>query len=141
MKQSFLTGLAGGIEFCSMVLGLVVALAYVRRKRIHEFRYGVFYTVFALIGSFGYCLASIALYLSVPRHGAIGIVLLCSLAALALILVLVFLGLFVKKDDRILFVVLSFYSLITLWLAPLFVWNLIYLIFIARRSRTAPPSA
>lgn len=141
MKQSFLTGLASGIEFGSMVLGLAVALAYIHRKRIQEFRYGVFYTVFALIGSFGYCLASICLYLGVlTRNQATGIALVCSLVALALIVGLVFLGLFVKKDDRILFALLSFYSLITIWLAPLFVWNLIYLILIVRRSRTSPRS-
>lgn len=142
MKPGLLFDAALGIEFGSMIVGLAAALAYVRRKQIQEFRYGVFYTVFALIGSIGYCLASIGFFFNfLTRGGSTGIALFCSLVALGLIVGLIVLGLFVKKDDRILFVVLSFYSLFTLWLAPVFLWNLIYLIFIVRRSGSTPPSA
>lgn len=141
MKTSVLFDAAVGVEFGSMILGLAVALAYVLRKRIQEFRYGVFYTVFALVGSIGYLLASIGFFFNfLMRNGAIGIPLFCSLVALGLIVGLIVLGLFVKKDDRILFAVLSLYSLFTIWLAPVFVWNMIYLIFIARRSPSTPPS-
>lgn len=141
MKSGFFSDAAVGIEFGSMILGLAVALTYIRRKRVQDFRYGVFYSVFALIGSIGYCLASIGFFFnSLGRNGSIGIVLFSSLVALGLVAGLIFLGLFVRKDDRTLFVVLSFYSLFTLWLAPVFVWNLIYLIFITRRSRNEPPS-
>lgn len=141
MKTSVLFDAAIGVEFGSMILGLAVALAYVLRKKIQEFRYGVFYTVFALVGAIGYCLASIGFFFNfLTRGGSIGIALFCSLIAVGLIAGLIVLGLFVKKDDRVLFAVLSFYSLFTVWLAPLFLWNVIYLIFITRRSPRTPPS-
>ena len=85
----------------------------------------------------GYCLASIAFYFNFLGP-PFGIAIFCSLIALAFAAGFVALAIFVKKDNRVLFVVLSFYCLLTVWLAPVFAWNMIYLIFVARRPRKDP---
>ena len=60
----------------------------------------------------------------------------CSLISLGLIAGLAVMAALVEKNSRVLFAVLSFYSLIVVRLAPVFIWNLIYLIFNARRTRS-----
>jgi hypothetical protein len=134
MKNDLLLYVGVGLLVGSAVLGLAVGVAYILRARIEEFRYGMFYSVFAIVASIGYCFASIAFYFNFlgPR---LGIPIFCSLIALGFAAGLVVLAVFVKKDSRVLFAILSFYTLFTVWLAPVFVWNLVYLIFIAPRSR------
>jgi len=140
MRNDLLLYVGVGLFVGSAVLGAAVALAHILRAKIEEFRYGTFYSVFALVASIGYCLASIAFYFSFLGP-PFGIPVFCSLIALGFIAGLVILAVRVKKDSRVLFVVLSFYSLFTVWLAPVFVWNLIYVIFVARRPRKEPNKA
>ena len=130
------TAIFGG----SIIFGIVAGLIHVSRANVQEFKYGTFYSVFALVGSIGYSLASIAFYFNF-LGSRLWLPLTCSLISLAFIAGLIALAIFVKKDSRILFVILSFYSLVTVWLAPLFIWNLVYLIFIVRRSPKTPPPA
>lgn len=137
MRNDLLLYVGVGLFVGSAVLGLAVALAHVLKAKVEEFRYGVFYSVFALVASIGYCLASIAFYFNFLGP-PFGIAIFCSLIALGFVAGLVVLAVRVRKNNRVLFIVLSFYSLFTVWLAPVFVWNLIYLIFIARRSRKEP---
>lgn len=140
MRNDLLLYVGAGLFVGSAVLGAAIALAYILRVKVEEFRYGTFYSVFALVASIGYCLASIAFYFNFLGP-PFGIPIFCSLIALGFIVGLVILAVCVKKGSRVLFVVLSFYSLFTVWLAPVFVWNLIYVIFIARRSRREPDKA
>jgi hypothetical protein len=134
MRSGVLLYVGAGLLVGSAVLGVAVGLAYILRAKIQEFRYGVFYSVFALVASIGYCLASIAFYFNFlgPK---LGVPVFCSLIALGFVGGLVVMAALVKKDSRVLFTILSFYSLFVIWLAPVFVWNLIYLIFTARRCR------
>lgn len=137
MRNDLLLYVGTGLLAGSAVVGVAMGLAYTIRFKIQEFRYGVFYSVFALVASIGYCLASIAFFFKFlgPQ---LQIPVFCSLIALGFLVGLVVMAVFVKKDSRVLFTVLSFYSLLVVWLAPVFVWNLIYLAFIARRSRKEP---
>ncbi len=137
MRNGLLLYVGVGLFVGSAVLGAAVALAHILRAKVEEFRYGTFYSVFALVASIGYCLASIAFYFNFLGP-PFGIPVFCSLIALGFVAGLVVLAVRVKKDSRVLFVVLSFYSLFTVWLAPVFVWNLMYVIFIARRPRNEP---
>ena len=136
-RNDILLYVGAGLGMGSTILGAAVALAYILRTRVEEFRYGVFFSVFALVASIGYCLASIAFYFNFLGP-PFGIAIFCSLIALAFAAGFVALAIFVKKDNRVLFVVLSFYCLLTVWLAPVFAWNMIYLIFVARRPRKDP---
>jgi hypothetical protein len=131
MRSNLLLYVGAGLFVGSAVLGVAVALAHILRAKIEDFRYGTFYSVFALVASIGYCLASIAFYFN---YLGLQIAVFCSLISLGFIAGLLILAARVKKDNRVLFVLLSFYSLFTIYLAPLFVWNLIYVVFIARRS-------
>jgi hypothetical protein len=131
MRSNLLLYVGAGLFVGSAVLGVAVALAHILRAKIEDFRYGTFYSVFALVASIGYCLASIAFYFN---YLGLQIAVFCSLISLGFIAGLLILAARVKKDNRVLFVLLSFYSLFTVYLAPLFVWNLIYVVFIARRS-------
>ncbi len=137
MRNGLLLYVGVGLFVGSAVLGAAVALAHTLRAKVEEFRYGTFYSVFALVASIGYCLASIAFYFNFLGP-PFGIPVFCSLIALGFVAGLVVLAVRVKKNSRVLFVVLSFYSLFTVWLAPVFIWNLIYVIFIARRPRNEP---
>lgn len=139
MTVSPLLYLGTALSVGSAIFGIAAGLIHVGRTNIQEFRYGAFYSVFALVGSIGYCLASIAFYFNFLGT-RLWLPLTCSFISLALIAGLILLAIFVKKDNRILFAILSFYALFTIWLAPLFLWNFIYLIFIARRKRTPPVS-
>jgi hypothetical protein len=125
-----------GLLVGSAVAGAAVGLAHILRTNVHEFKYGIFYNVFALVASIGYCLASIAFYVNFL---APPIAVFCSLIALGFIAGLLVLAIRVKKDNRALFIVLSFYSLLVVWLAPVFVWNIIYLVILGRRSPRLPP--
>lgn len=136
-RNDTLLYVGAGLGMGSTILGAAVALAYILRTKVETFRYGVFYSVFALVASIGYCLASIAFYFNFlgPPYG---IAIFCSLIAVAFAAGLLALALFVKKDNRVLFVVLSFYCILTVWLAPVFLWNMIYLIFVARCPHKDP---
>lgn len=136
IDSNLLFNVGAGVMVGSVVLGVAVGLVYTLGAKIQDFRYGVFYSAFALVASIGYCLGAIAFFFKflTPEIAAF-----CSLVALGFLAGLVLLAVFVKKDNRVLFTILSFYSLLVVWLAPLFVWNLIYLIFIAGRSRPKPP--
>lgn len=135
-EASPLLYLGTALSVGSVIFGIVAGLIHVGRKNIQQFKYGEFYSVFALVGSIGLCLASIAFYFNFL--GPHLIPLFCSFISLASIAGLIVLSIFVKKDNRILFVVLSFYAPLTIWLAPLFLWNIIYLLFFARRKPTQP---
>lgn len=138
MKSELLLYVGAGTLIGSAVLGLAVGLIFLLRAKIQEFRYGVFYSVFALVASIGYCLASIAFYFNflAPK-----IAVFCSLIALGFVVGLSLMAMLVKKTSRVLFVVLSFYSLLVVWLAPLFLWNIVYIAFVARRTRPEKPEA
>jgi hypothetical protein len=138
MRSNLLLYVGAGVFVGSAVLGVAVALAHILRAKVEDFRYGTFYSVFALVASIGYCLACIAFYFN---YLGLQIAVFCSLISLGFIAGLLILAARVKKENRVLFVVLSFYSLFTVYLAPLFVWNLIYILFIARRSRKDPDKA
>ena len=120
------------------MLGVGVGLAYLLLSKVEQFKYGVFYSVFALVGAIGLCLGTIAFYFQFIAGPPYGIQIACSVISFAFAAGLAALAVCVKKENRALFVVLSFYSLLVVWLAPVFLWNLLYLIFIARRSRKAP---
>lgn len=137
MRSDILLYVGAGLLVGSAVLGVAVALAYILRARTEEFRYGVFYSVFALVASIGYCLASIAFFFNFLGP-SLAMPVFCTLISLGFIAGLAVMATWVKKDSRVLFLVLSFYSLLVVWLAPVFIWNLIYLIFIAHRSRKEP---
>jgi hypothetical protein len=119
----------------SALLGIGVGLVYLLLSKVEDFKYGVFYSVFALVGAIGFCLGSIAFYFQFLAGPPYGIQMACSVISLAFAAGFVALAVCVKKDNRALFVVLSFYSLLTIWLAPVFLWNLLYLIFMTRRPR------
>jgi len=137
MRNNLLLYVGTGLLVGSAVLGIAVALAHILRTKLEDFKYGTFYSVFALVASIGYCLATIAFYFNYLGP-PFGIAVFGSLISLGFIAGLLILAARVKKDSRALFVVLSFYSLFTVWLAPVFVWNLIYVLFIARRTRQEP---
>jgi len=137
MRNGLLLYVGVGLFMGSVVLGMAVALAHILRAKVEKFRYGTFYSVFALVASIGFCLANIAFYFNFLGP-PFGIAVFCSLIMGGFIAGLIILAIRVNKDSRVLFVVLSFYSLFTVWLAPVFVWNLIYVIFIARGPRKEP---
>lgn len=120
----------------SAICGIAAGIIHIGRAKVEDFKYGEFYSVFALVGSVGFCLAMIAWYFNFLKPGPVTYFL--SFMALCCAAGLVAAALLVKKDSRLLFVILSFYVLFTIWLAPLFLWNFIYLIFIVRRKRKPP---
>ena len=140
MKNDLLLYVGTGLLVGSAVLGVAVGIAYVLRTKIETFKYGVFYSVFALVASLGYCLASIAWFFNFlgPR---LQLPIFCSLISLGFLAGLVVIAVLIKKDNRWLFAILSLYTLFTVWLAPVFVWNMIYLVFVARRSKGIPDKA
>ena len=144
MNSDILLFVGTGLMAVSAILGIVIGLAYIVHTKPEGFKYGTFYSVFALVASIGYCLASIAFFFNFIKGPPYAIQTFSSLISLAFVAGLLVLAIFVKKDNRILFVVLSFYSLFVIWLAPVFLWNLVYLIIVWRRSRrkpdTPPPS-
>ncbi len=140
MRNDLLLYVGTGLLVGSAVLGAAVGLAYTLRAKIQEFRYGVFYSVFALVASIGYCLASIAFFFNFlgPQ---LQLPLFCSLVAIGFLAGLIVMAVYIKKDSRMLFAVLSFYSIFVVWLAPVFIWNMIYLVFVTRRSLNKPNNA
>lgn len=62
----------------------------------------------------------------------------CSLVSVGFLVGLIVMAVLVRKDNRWLFAILSLYTLFTVWLAPVFVWNMIYLVFVARRPKQNP---
>lgn len=138
MKNDLLLYVGVGLFVGSMILGLAVAMAYVLRANLPEFKYGAFYTVFALVASMGYCLASIAFFFNFLGGPGLQLPLFCSAISLCFLAALIVLAIYVKKTSRVLFLVLSFYSLFSGWLIPVFLWNFIYIIFIARHPMKEP---
>jgi len=139
VKNDLLLYVGTGLLVGSAVLGIAVGIAYILRAKIETFKYGVFYSVFALVASIGYCLASIAWYFNfMGPHLQLPI--FCSLVSLGFLAGLVVMAVLIKKDNRWLFAILSLYTLFTIWLAPVFVWNMVYLVFIAR-SKGIPDKA
>jgi hypothetical protein len=65
----------------------------------------------------------------------------CSLISAGFLAGLIVMAVLVRKDNRWLFAILSLYTLFMVWLAPVFVWNMIYLIFVARSSKRNPDIA
>jgi hypothetical protein len=135
MKNDLLLFLGTGVMGGSILLGLAIALIYVLRGKLREFRYGAFYSVFAYVASIGLCLAAIAFYFQFLDFK---IAVMCSVVALGMIGGLSLLAAYVRKDNRIVFVILSLYCLVVIWLAPVFIWNLIYLFAIAKQSQPQP---
>jgi hypothetical protein len=120
----------------SIILGAAIALVYITTKRITHFKYGTFYNVFALVGATGMCFGSVCfffLYLRKDMATFLTVMTSCILVGLLLF------ALRMKKDSRILFAILSFYWIFTVYLSPLFLWNMIYLLFIAKK-RAEPPA-
>jgi hypothetical protein len=140
MSKDLLMYVGAGLLVGSAVLGIAVGIAYILRAKIETFKYGVFYSVFALVASIGYCLASIAWFFHFlgPK---LQLPIFCSLVAVGFLAGLVVMAVLIRKDNRWLFAILSLYTLFTVWLAPLFVWNMIYLIFVARRPKQNPDIA
>jgi hypothetical protein len=140
MKNGLLLYVGTVLLIGSAVLGAAVGLAYTLRAKIQEFRYGVFYSVFALVASMGYCLASVAFFFNFlgPK---LQIPLFCSLVAVGFLVGLVVMAISVRKDSRVLFGILSLYLILVFWLAPIFLWNMIYLVFVARRTSKQPNPA
>jgi hypothetical protein len=140
MKKDLLLYVGSGLLVGSAVLGGALGLAATLRAKIQGFRYGVFYSVFALVASMGYCLASIAFFFSFLGP-ELQLPMFCSLIAIGFLAGLVVMAVYVRKDSRVLFGILSLYSILVFWLAPLFIWNVIYLVFVARRSPRQPDLA
>jgi hypothetical protein len=140
MKNDLLMYVGAGLLVGSAVLGIAVGIAYTLRAKIETFKYGVFYSVFAMVASIGYCLASIAWFFNFlgPR---LQLPIFCSLVSLGFLAGLIVMVVFIKKDNRWLFAILSLYTLFVVWLTPVFVWNMIYLIFVARRPKPNPDNA
>ncbi len=79
MKSDLLLYVGTGLLVGSAVLGVAVGLVYTLRAKIQGFRYGAFFSAFALVASIGYCLASIAFFFNfLPPNIAV----FCSLVAL-----------------------------------------------------------
>jgi hypothetical protein len=133
MKSDLLLFVGAGVLVGSIFLGVAIGLIYVLRGNIREFRYGVFYSVFASVASIGFCLSSIAFYF---QYLSFNIAVFCSLLAVGFLGGLSLLAAFVRKDNRVLFGILSIYCLAVIWLVPVFIWNMIYLFAVARRRRT-----
>src|SRR5262249_40786902 len=100
-----------------------------------HFKYGTFYNVFALVGATGMCIGSSCFFfLYLQKNIATFSTIMASCVLIGLLLF----ALRVKKDNRILFAVLSFYWIFTVYLSPLFLWNIIYLFFIAKKPAQPP---
>lgn len=132
VQNNLLLFLGTGVVVSSIFLGIAIGLIYVFRRDVREFRYGVFYSVFALVASIGFLLGSIAFFF---QYLTINIAAPCSLISLLLMGALSLLASFVRKDSRVLFGVLSIYCLVTVYLVPVFIWNMIYLLVVARRRQ------
>lgn len=137
MKNDLLMYVGAGLLVGSAILGIAVGIAYIPRSKIETFKYGAFYSVFALVASIGYCLASVAFFFNFlgPK---LQLPIFCSLVSLGFLAGLVVMAVLVRKDNRWLFAILSLYTLFTVWLAPVFVWNMIYLVFVARSPNQNP---
>jgi hypothetical protein len=140
MKNDLLLYVGAGLLVGSAILGIAVGIAYILRAKIETFKYGAFYSVFALVASIGYCLASIAWFFNFlgPK---LQLPIFCSLVSIGFLAGLVVMAVLVRKDNRWLFAILSLYTLFVIWLAPIFVWNMIYLVFVARSSKRNPDVA
>ena len=138
MHKDLLLYIGAGLMFGSMALGLALGLIHLttRPMPLTHFKYGTFYTVFALTGSMGLCFA-FACFFFLYLHPDLAICLTIFMLGFLVGLILVVFR--VKKDNRILFAVLSFYALFSFYLAPLFLWNLIYLFFLAKKPPAPPP--
>jgi hypothetical protein len=117
----------------SAALGVIFAWIYVLRNNVQTFRYGVFYSVFALVASLGFCAAGIVFYF---EFLVIDIAYYCTIFNLVVIAAILAMAMFVRKDSRVLFFVLSFYSAVVIWISPLFLWNIIYLCLDRRKTRS-----
>jgi hypothetical protein len=133
-KSDLLLYVGTGLLVGSAILGLAVGLIYLLRSGTKDFRYGVFYSTFALVASIGYCLGAIAFFFQFLHRD---IAIFCSLVAAGALIGLVLIGIFLKKSSRVLFGVLSFYLLLVVWLAPVFLWNMLYLFWVSRNSKRA----
>lgn len=133
MNEQMFLYLGSGLLVGSAILGLAAALAYILRSPPKEFKYGAFYSIFALVAFTGYWLTTIPFYFRfLGQHGN-ELPTFCSLISLAFAAGLIVLAIFVRKDSRVLFVVLSFYPLLVFYLAPVFIWNMIYVACAGRR--------
>jgi hypothetical protein len=136
-RSDLLLYVGSGLAVGSVAVGAAVGLAYVLRKEIREFKYGVFYSVFALVAAMGYCLASIAFFFQFLARTP-DLPVFCSLVSLGIFAGLIVMTIYIRKDSLVLFAIMSFYSLATVWLAPIFLWNLIYLCLVITNRQKAP---
>jgi hypothetical protein len=131
-----LLAIGAGLLFGSMILGIAVAIIHVATHETTGFKYGTFYNAFALVGSVGMCLAYICFFF---LYLGGGIAIFLTILTSAVLVGLLLFALRMKKDSRILFAVLSFYALFSVYLSPLFLWNMIYLFLVAKKPTGPPP--